>query len=134
MAERKRQRQRVSRAFHPTDIAVGSRIRQRRLLLGWTQERLAAALNVTFQQVQKYERGANRVSASMLQAISDALETPIPYFFGQDEQPFDDIVKSRESIELIKAYYAIPSPVREKAMNLLRAMAQAQEASAPSRR
>jgi transcriptional regulator with XRE-family HTH domain len=127
VADRKRQRQRISRAFHPTDIAVGSRIRQRRLLLGWTQERLAAALNVTFQQVQKYERGANRVSASMLQEIADALETPVPYFFGHDEAPFDDIVKSRESLELIKAYYAMPSAVREKAMNLIRALAQAQQ-------
>ena len=65
-------RKRVSRAFHPTDIAVGARIRQRRALIGWSQQRLADALDLTFQQVQKYERGANRVSASMLEAVSSS--------------------------------------------------------------
>ncbi|MBX3480125.1 MAG: helix-turn-helix transcriptional regulator [Caulobacter sp.] len=66
---------------HPVDIHVGRRIRARRKALGVTQEGLAEALALTFQQIQKYERGANRVSASKLFAIAEALETPVGWFF-----------------------------------------------------
>jgi transcriptional regulator with XRE-family HTH domain len=121
-------RKRISRAFHPTDIAVGKRIRERRMLIGWSQERLAEALGVTFQQVQKYERGANRVSASMLESVATALGAPISYFFGKEEQeplavPFDDPLSSRETFEVIRAYYALPLALREKVLGLLRAAA-----------
>src|ERR1700730_9226102 len=67
---------------NPIDIHVGKRIRMRRLLLNMNQETLANALGLTFQQVQKYEGGANRVSASRLKQMSEILEVPIEYFFG----------------------------------------------------
>ena len=67
---------------NPTDVHVGKRIRIRRLLLGMNQETLANALDLTFQQVQKYEAGANRVSASRLAAMAEILGVPISYFFG----------------------------------------------------
>jgi transcriptional regulator with XRE-family HTH domain len=124
----KSKRRRISRAFHPTDIAVGGRIRQRRILVGWSQQKLADALGLTFQQVQKYERGANRVSASMLEATAKALGTPIAFFFGEPEDTelsaaFDDLVDTRESLELMRAYYAVPRPIREKIVGMLRSIA-----------
>lgn len=65
----------------PTDKHVGTRVRMRRLMLGVTQTTLADALGLTFQQVQKYEKGVNRISASKLQQISNFLQVPIPFFF-----------------------------------------------------
>jgi transcriptional regulator with XRE-family HTH domain len=65
----------------PTDKYVGSRVRMRRLMLHMSQERLAGQLGLTFQQVQKYEKGTNRISASRLQEISVILEVPVPFFF-----------------------------------------------------
>src|SRR5580704_5653907 len=73
---------------NPIDVHVGKRVRLRRLLLGMNQETLATALGLTFQQVQKYEHGANRVSASRLSAMADILSVPISYFFG-DLRPDD---------------------------------------------
>ena len=70
---------------NPVDLHVGSRIRLRRKILGVSQERLADALGLTFQQVQKYERGANRVSASKLYEIAATLQTQIAYFFAGNE-------------------------------------------------
>src|SRR5580692_8901907 len=69
------------RSPNPVDLHVGARIRMRRRMLGVSQEKLADALGLTFQQVQKYERGANRVSASKLYEIAAALKTPVAYFF-----------------------------------------------------
>jgi transcriptional regulator with XRE-family HTH domain len=120
-------RKRISRAFHPTDVAVGKRVRERRMLLGWSQQRLAEALGVTFQQVQKYERGANRFSASMLEATAKALEVPISHLFSdthrnEPEAPFDDLLASRETYEVIRAYYALPSDLRAKMLDLMRAL------------
>jgi transcriptional regulator with XRE-family HTH domain len=66
---------------NPTDKYVGSRVRMRRLMLGMSQDKLADALGLTFQQVQKYEKGTNRISASRLQAISQTLDTPVHFFF-----------------------------------------------------
>ena len=65
----------------PTDKHVGTRVRMRRLMLGVSQTKLADALRISFQQVQKYEKGVNRISASKLQQISDFLEVPVPFFF-----------------------------------------------------
>jgi transcriptional regulator with XRE-family HTH domain len=131
-------RKRISRAFHPTDIAVGRKVRERRMLLGWTQQRLAEALGVTFQQVQKYERGANRFSASMLEATAKALGVPISHFFDESqrdvaEAPFDDLLSSRETFEIIRAYYSLPSDVRAKMLEVLRALQREIGAPEPSK-
>jgi transcriptional regulator with XRE-family HTH domain len=67
----------------PTDIHVGSRVRMRRLMLGMSQGRLASRLGLTFQQVQKYEKGTNRISASRLQAIAHILVVPVSFFFDR---------------------------------------------------
>jgi transcriptional regulator with XRE-family HTH domain len=72
---------------NPTDKYVGSRVRMRRLMLHMSQERLADQLGLTFQQVQKYEKGTNRISASRLQEISNILEVPVPFFFEGAPQP-----------------------------------------------
>ena len=128
----------------PIDAHVGARIRLRRTLLGMSQERLGEALGLTFQQVQKYERGVNRVGASRLFDLSRALDVPIAFFFddipeplanshggtlyrrpggfSEDREAFgDDIMTRRETADLIKAYYRIADPlVRKKFLDVLR--------------
>ena len=112
---------------NPTDVHVGTRIRTRRLALGMSQEKLADGLGLTFQQVQKYEKGINRVGASRLQAISAVLEVPISYFFDgasplpssarkkAGEAPPTDFVTeflaTADSHKLIKAFLRIKEPV-----------------------
>jgi transcriptional regulator with XRE-family HTH domain len=110
----------------PVDIHVGMRIRLRRTLIGMSQEQLAAALNITFQQVQKYERGMNRISASRLYQASRALGVPVSWFFeemseaaaaasatpaviaGEQEATDPDRrLLRRETMELVRAYYSI---------------------------
>src|SRR5579863_3669198 len=104
----------------PVDVQVGVRIRTRRLLIGMNQETLAQGLGLTFQQVQKYEGGANRVSASRLSQIADILGVPISYFFSDlepgggapdahDLQTRERMQRS-ETIELIRCYYTISDP------------------------
>src|SRR3982751_2918628 len=101
----------AQRSPNPVDLHVGSRVRMRRKMLGISQERLAEALGLTFQQVQKYERGANRVSASKLYEIARFLSTPVAYFFeglaetpgGEDseaEQTVHDFLMTSEGLEL----------------------------------
>lgn len=134
------------------DVHVGSRIRLRRVSLGMSQDRLANALGLTFQQVQKYERGANRVGASRLFDISRILNTPISYFFddmpdglseipvsgprgrnygfAEQQEAFNDGVDeqltSREALELVRAYYRITDPViRGRMLDLIKSMASA---------
>jgi transcriptional regulator with XRE-family HTH domain len=119
---------------HPVDVHVGARIRQRRLLLGMNQEGLGDALGLTFQQVQKYEGGANRVSASRLSEIANILGVPISYFFNEfvtDEAKLSDkerearaLTYQPETIELIRSYYAITDPqVRSQFLELAKSMA-----------
>jgi transcriptional regulator with XRE-family HTH domain len=95
----------------PIDVHVGSQIRTRRLLLGMNQEELAQRLGLTFQQVQKYESGANRVSASRLWEIAAILKMPIGYFFPghQGQHRPNEQLQRPESIELIRFFYAIPN-------------------------
>lgn len=134
----------------PIDVHVGSRIRLRRTLLGMSQERLGDALGLTFQQVQKYERGVNRVGASRLFDISRVLDVPISFFFedmpeGMDatpisgprgrmygfaeaQEPFsngvDDNLTKRETLELVRAYYRISDPaVRKRMFDLMKSLA-----------
>jgi transcriptional regulator with XRE-family HTH domain len=122
---------------HPIDQHVGARVRLRRTLLGMSQERLGAALGVTFQQVQKYERGTNRISSSRLWQLSKVLDVPVSFFFddarmddtqlglaSEEEAPLpDDITQRRETLELVRYYYRIPERTRTRVYQLLKAMA-----------
>jgi transcriptional regulator with XRE-family HTH domain len=118
---------------HPVDRHVGLRIRMRRKEMGVSQERLAEALGITFQQVQKYERGANRVSASKLWEIAAALKTPVAYFYDgladQDSPPdqreaAQEFMMSAEAAELMSAFPRIAEPaVRRKLVELIRVVA-----------
>ena len=126
---------------NPIDVHVGGRVRMRRLLLGMNQETLANALGLTFQQVQKYEGGANRVSASRLSAMAEILGVPISYFFG-DLQPDDaelspedrqwrEQLQRPETIEFIRLYYAIPDPkIRRQFLDMAKTVAESYEAKA----
>ena len=135
----------------PIDTHVGSRIRLRRTLLGMSQERLGEALGLTFQQVQKYERGVNRVGASRLFDLSRVLDVPISFFF--DDMPdaisgdagslstrrsgqhfpdassgfSDDTLNRRETLELVRAYYRITDPgLRKRVFDLVKSMGPAE--------
>ncbi len=120
------------------DVHVGGRVRVRRRLINMTQETLADLIEVTFQQVQKYERGSNRISASKLFAIADALEVPISYFFeGLDqpgphadgdghgpEQTIQGFLRTSEGIELARLFPRIArGPLRRRILDLVRAAA-----------
>ncbi|MGA0310954.1 MAG: helix-turn-helix domain-containing protein [Candidatus Puniceispirillaceae bacterium] len=128
------------------DMHVGKRVRLRRTLLGMSQEQLGAELNITFQQVQKYERGANRISASRLWDISQILDVPISYFFNDmsentmrssprwvsrgdvmdamTSQPLKDPMARRETLELVRAYYTIEKPaVRKRIAEMVKSIA-----------
>ena len=124
------------RSPNPIDLHVGGRIRMRRRILGVSQEKLAEALGLTFQQVQKYERGANRVSASKLYEIARTLQAPITYFFegladpmggGADdansEQAMHDFLMTAEGLELASLFPKVRrGRVRRKLLDLVRAM------------
>jgi len=143
-----RRRRQKSDKPNPIDIHVGSRVRLRRTLLGMSQEKLGEAIGLTFQQVQKYERGANRVGASRLYDLSRVLDVPVSYFFeemspgvtsaaaarlgGLEEAPSPtyeaDPMMRRETLELVRAYYRIGNPeVRRRLFDLTKAIANATE-------
>ncbi len=122
---------------NPIDVHVGSRIRLRRMLVGMSQEKLGDMLGLTFQQVQKYEKGANRVGASRLYQISRILGVSVQFFFddmpaadGQDEvsegstPPYVmDFVSSSEGLQLNRAFTRIDEPaVRKKLLELVKAL------------
>jgi transcriptional regulator with XRE-family HTH domain len=116
----------------PADVHVGGRIRARRLLVGMNQDTLANRLGLTFQQVQKYESGANRVSASRLSQIAELLGVPVDYFFiglGGEEGSADarERLQRPEAIELIRSYYAIGDErIRRQFLDMIKAVAEAQ--------
>lgn len=117
---------------HPVDLAVGARLRLRRIAAGMSQERLARALGITFQQVQKYESGDNRISASRLWEIAEALETPVADFFadaarGAPAYPTRiGAAAEREIIDLVAAFGRIgDDEVRSAIRNMSRCMAEA---------
>jgi transcriptional regulator with XRE-family HTH domain len=126
----------MERSPNPIDIHVGSRVRLRRLLLGMSQEKLGDELGVTFQQVQKYERGANRIGASRLYRVSKVLQVPVGFFFeGLDGAPatgfaegdqtplVDDFINSPEGVALAAAFARIREPsVRRKLLELARTL------------
>ncbi len=116
---------------HPVDAHVGKRIRHRRWMVGMTQQQLADRVGIKFQQIQKYETGMNRVSASRLWDIADALEVPISFFFeglgAAHSQPVveGDILADKEALELIRSYYAIPEQQRRRLFDLARVLSEA---------
>ena len=115
---------------HPVDVHVGKRIRHRRWLVGMTQQQLAESVGIKFQQIQKYETGANRVSASRLWDIADALDVPVGFFFeglaGEDAKPASkvpaDIMGDKEALDLVRSYYAIPEAQRRRLFELARVL------------
>ncbi len=110
---------------HPVDIHVGARARQRRVLLGMNQTKLGDALGLTFQQVQKYERGTNRISASKLFKLSQVLKVSIEYFF--DEMPpvvAASPMITQETLKLVRAYYEIEdAQIRKRVYLLIKTLA-----------
>jgi transcriptional regulator with XRE-family HTH domain len=124
----------ADRSPNPIDVHVGRRVRQRRKTLGVTQERLAEDLGLTFQQVQKYEKGTNRIGASRLQQIANILKVPPQFFFDElpkskgashyDAAPspayLNEFVSSNDGIALMKAFMAIESaPLRRSIVHVV---------------
>ena len=116
---------------HPVDAHVGKRIRHRRWLIGMTQQQLAEQVGIKFQQIQKYETGANRVSASRLWDIADALSVPVSFFFeglqdGKAAAPKqsvpEDLMGDKEALDLVRSYYAIPENQRRRLFELARVL------------
>ncbi len=114
---------------HPVDVHVGKRIRQRRWMIGMTQQALADAIGIKFQQVQKYETGMNRVSASRLWEIAHALDVSISFFFDglgrADADPASecsDLIGDRDAVQLMRAYQSIPERQRRKLVDLAKVM------------
>lgn len=129
--------------YHPVDIHVGKRLHQRRALLGMSQTALGKAVGLTFQQVQKYERGANRLSASRLYEFAHILDVPVEFFFeeisngnrraapvkkGQRKYPAPngrsaDPLTKRETLEFVRAYFKIRNPsVRREIASMVKAL------------
>ena len=118
---------------HHVDVHVGKRIRQRRWMNGTTQQQLAEAVGIKFQQIQKYETGMNRVSASRLWDIANVLTVPVSFFFeGLDAsaaQPSEgdvpsDVLTDKEALELLRSYYAIPKNQRRRLFDLARVLSE----------
>jgi transcriptional regulator with XRE-family HTH domain len=129
---------------NPIDVHVGSRVRLRRNMLGMSQEKLGEALGITFQQIQKYEKGANRVGASRLQAIATTLNVPVSFFFedapgesgevirGLNEESSTayvvDFLNSSEGLQLNRAFVKIADPkVRRKIIDLVKSLGETPE-------
>jgi transcriptional regulator with XRE-family HTH domain len=128
------------KASNPIDVHVGSRVRLRRVLLGMSQEKLGEKLGITFQQVQKYEKGTNRIGASRLFRIAQVLNVPVAYFYEEmtdgseapaagfaESKPGSyvvDFISSTEGLQLNKGFMKIRDPrVRRKVVELVRALA-----------
>ena len=117
---------------HPVDVHVGKRVRHRRWLIGMTQQQLAEKVGIKFQQIQKYETGANRVSASRLWDIAEAMEVPVSFFFdgldaaekpGSADTPVPaDLMGDKEALDLIRSYYSIPENQRRRLFELARVL------------
>ena len=132
---------------NPVDAHVGSRVRLRRMLLGMSQERLGESMGLTFQQVQKYEKGVNRIGASRLFQISKILDVPVQFFF--EEAPYSgdgnavretaepdseafilEFLNSREGLELNRAFVKIgDAKIRKSVVDLVRALSGSSSAS-----
>ncbi|MBM9595326.1 helix-turn-helix domain-containing protein [Roseitranquillus sediminis] len=119
---------------HPVDVHVGKRVRHRRWMTGMTQQQLAERVGIKFQQIQKYETGMNRISASRLWDIASALQVPVAFFFeglsdseGAEVEPGlrGDILADKEALELIRSYYSIPENQRRRLFELARVLSDA---------
>src|ERR671917_530930 len=132
---------------NPIDVWVGARLRLRRNMLGLSQEKLGEAIGLTFQQVQKYERGANRIGASRLHELSLVLDVPVSFFFddtdpvrapamgGIGKLPAEELeadpLRRPEALELVRAYFAIEDTmVRRRLRDLVKALASPEKPSA----
>ncbi|MDR3513691.1 MAG: helix-turn-helix transcriptional regulator [Caulobacteraceae bacterium] len=115
------------------DLHLGKRLRRRRRLLGLTQQQLAAAVGVRFQQIQKYECGANRISAARLWSLSEALEVPIGYFYeglAQTARPDaaveraegGEVLARKETLDLVRAYYQLGERPRRRLLDLAKSL------------
>ncbi len=116
------------------DLHVGRRLRRRRRLMGMTQQQLADAIGIRFQQVQKYECGANRITASRLFELSSALSIPIQYFYeglptnnsmpvaNDTDDITPDILRQKETRELIRAYYRLGERPRRRLLDLAKSL------------
>jgi transcriptional regulator with XRE-family HTH domain len=131
---------------NPIDVHVGSRVRLRRMLLGMSQEKLGERMGLTFQQIQKYEKGTNRIGASRLYQISQILEVPVQFFFddapipagrpeaagGFSEPKMEsfvyEFISTRDGLELIRAFVSIHDPkVRKRVVDLVRTLSDEDE-------
>lgn len=123
---------------NPIDVHVGSRVRLRRTMQSMSQEKLGDALGITFQQIQKYEKGSNRIGASRMQQIAEALNVPVAFFFEDAPQPSGagglaessstsyvvDFLSSAEGIELNRAFVRITNPaIRRRLIDMVRTLA-----------
>lgn len=128
----------IKKKPNPIDIHVGSRVRLRRTMQGMSQEKLGEALGITFQQIQKYEKGTNRIGASRMQQIAGALKVPVSFFFEDAPVPgiatgmaeasstsyVVDFLSSPEGIQLNRAFVRITNPaLRRKVIDLVRTLA-----------
>ena len=124
-----------SRSQNPIDTHVGHRLKARRQLVGMSQEKLGQAVGVSFQQVQKYESGANRVGASRLMQLAKVLGTSVAYFFdgisqgggklavAEEKSNIDETVfQKKETIDLLKAYYALPDSSRKQMLKMIKSL------------
>ena len=119
---------------HPVDVHVGKRVRHRRWMVGMTQQQLGDIVGIKFQQIQKYETGMNRISASRLWDIAQALDVSISFFFegfdSEASQPETaasteirgDLLADKEALELVRSYYAIPEAQRRRLFDLARVL------------
>ena len=141
LADREDLYETTGRKPNPVDVHVGSRVRYRRMIIGMSQEKLGERMNLTFQQIQKYEKGTNRIGASRLFQLSKILEVPVGYFFEdafanaapaqamhglhepEQEGYLLDFLNSREGLDLNKAFARIQDPkVRRRVIDLVRAL------------
>ena len=110
------------------DLHLGRRLRRRRRLLGLTQQQLALAVGIRFQQIQKYECGANRISAARLWQLAEALETPVAYFYdglaeaAAREEERGEMFSRKETLDLIQAYYRLSERPRRRLLDLAKSL------------
>ena len=128
---------------HPIDVHVGARVKLRRTLLGMSQDKLGDALGLTFQQIQKYEKGVNRIGASRIFEISKILDVPIQFLFddysggerhangfaeGESDASFMELLNTPDGVQLCRYYAEIEDPkVKKRVLDLVRAIAEGEK-------